>query len=431
MADTVQTPRPQSRWASPYLLISLVFFVLLTVFQASNGFLIIRRFVESDSERGLLSFVTRSFRLYAPFHLLFLALLLVRESSLMRVVQIVALMAYAVTTTLFVTPAEIGGDLVFVIAGALAYKYGYLERHPFPKIGVMTFVIAAVRVIVVAQGRVEPWRAINQAFIVAAALPIVYWMFEADLIKTRRANEKLEERLESDTPFTEFGRNVGGIVHDFRNDLSVFTAFGRIVKDTDASIDQAVLDEHEVALQRMKSRIGSVLFVTRSRTMDEVDAVRLREAVESVAYAVRADQTFRERVTVDAGGVGEHLVFLTKPLPLLTILESTLRNSLEAIVRMRETDAEATGLVEIAASSEAGEVVIEITDNGTGFVGEPTGNLLDQLAPGFTTKGGAAGFGLGSIRYAASRLEADVRIENVSPSGARTTVRFAATPSAS
>lgn len=428
-SNSVAARRPEpNRWGSAYLLISLAFFVLLTVFQGSSIMVGLRRLAQNSAGRPLYVFMPKSFYIYGPFHLAFLVLLLIREGPVARLLQICALIAFSATTTILVTPTEIGGDLVFLLAAVLAYKYGYLAVSPGLKIGALVAIIVAIRTTVIANGALELARAVNQIFIMAAALPIVYWLFEADLIRTQRTNARLEERLQSTAPFAEFGRNVGGVVHDFKNDLAVFTSFGRIVRDSGCAPGSEILDAHNRALDQMHERIRSVLLVTGSQDQTTPVAINVSEMIEAVVYAVRSDQELRSGTSVDLTGVKSGVTVTALPLSLLSLLENTVRNSLESIRQQRDHLPELAGVLTISASVHESYVTITLHDNGTGFGIDCPGNILNCLDPWYTTKGESGGFGLSAVRRAARQLNASVDMRNRAPHGVTTRISIPLLP---
>ena len=182
-----------------------------------------------------------------------------------RLAQIVVIIVFGTLVTVFVTPRGSGGDLMFVLAAVMAYKYGFFQRGFLPKIVIIVGALIATRMgLVVFTDKLQFRQAIGHFAMAIGIIPIVYWVFEDELRRTTREKQRLEALARNNQPFVEFGRNVSGIVHDFKNDLGLFSMFGQLLRiNRGDPISEQQIVEYEGYVQRLSGRIERILAVTR------------------------------------------------------------------------------------------------------------------------------------------------------------------------
>ncbi|MDA3951525.1 MAG: hypothetical protein PF508_20120, partial [Spirochaeta sp.] len=275
-----------------------------------------------------------NFGVYGGAFLVFLVLMAVHETQVARLIQVIAIIVFGALITIYVTPREIGGDLMFVLAAVMAYKYGFLATALLPKLVAIVGTLIATRIgLVVFTDSLQLRQTIGQFAIALAIIPLVYWIFEDELQRTAREKRRLELRARHNQPFVEFGRNVSGIVHDFKNDLGLFSMFGQLLRmNRGEPISERQTTEYEGYVQRLSERIERILAVTRISQANEVRSVEINGLLKSVLYVFQSNLDFKRVVHFSIDIPDERVEVVSYPAEIVSIVENVVRNSCEALV---------------------------------------------------------------------------------------------------
>jgi two-component system, NtrC family, sensor kinase len=216
---------------------------------------------------------------------------------------------------------------------------------------------------------------------------------------------KAQAELVGAAKLATLGSLVAGIAHELNTPLGSLNSNHDVLKRAlhrlqDVLADEKV-DEHELeevrrivraldgvlmvnnlAMTRMIKLVGSLRSFGRPDRADR-DVVDLHEGLEST-LAILAHQ-LRERVTV-VKEYGQLPRVECYPNQLNQIWMNLLVNAAQAI--------SGTGQVTIRTSAADDQVRVEIEDTGVGI---PAENLQRIFEPGFTTKDGRIGMGLGLL----------------------------------
>jgi two-component system NtrC family sensor kinase len=209
------------------------------------------------------------------------------------------------------------------------------------------------------------------------------------------------------------GQLVAGVAHELNNPLTAIMGFGELMSD---AVTSSRSNDHLKRLlsetRRMKRITDTLLRFSRRSSADATSA-QLAPVVQEVLalceYRIRASQL---KVEAD----------IASNLPALAINEDEIKQVLLNLFN-NSTDAlhESPGIRQIAirAHHSGARVFIQVDDSGPGF-----SNLSCALDPFYTTKPEGKGTGLGlSICHAiAKRRGGDLKIENLTPQGARVTL---------
>lgn len=211
------------------------------------------------------------------------------------------------------------------------------------------------------------------------------------------------------------GQLVAGVAHELNNPLAVIMGYGELMSDEITSTRardqlQKIVSES----RRMKKIIENLLRFSRQSALD-THAVHLAPVVQEV-LALREYYLRTHNVAVE--------VELATKLPPLAINEDEIKQILLNLLNNASDALEtvASGKkITIRAFEIGSRAIIEVEDSGPGFA-----NLNRALDPFYTTKPIGKGTGLGlSVCYGIVKERGgDLRIENVSPRGARVTVEL-------
>jgi signal transduction histidine kinase len=211
------------------------------------------------------------------------------------------------------------------------------------------------------------------------------------------------------------GQLLAGVAHELNNPLTVILGYGEVIGDNMVSPqarDQLARLVGEA--RRMKRIIDNLLRFSRHGARD-TQIVQLSPLVHEV-LALCEYYTRKRNVRVDldiAPGLPSLAVHEDEIKQILLNLFKNSSDALEGFIGNKR--------ICIRAYQSGKRAVIEVEDSGPGF-----SNLSRALEPFFTTKPAGKGTGLGlSVCYGIIKQRGGtLRIENVSPLGARVTVEL-------
>jgi len=211
------------------------------------------------------------------------------------------------------------------------------------------------------------------------------------------------------------GQLLAGVAHELNNPLTVIMGYGELIGDKVASPqarDQLTRLVSET--RRMKRIIDNLLRFARQGARD-THIVQLSPLVHEV-LALCEYYTRKRKVRVDLD--------IAPGLPSLAVHEDEIKQILLNLFKNSSDALEGFAgkkRISIRAYQSGTRAVIEVEDSGPGF-----SNLNRALEPFFTTKPAGEGTGLGlSVCYGIVKQRGGaLRIENISPFGARVTVEL-------
>src|ERR1700722_18644561 len=211
------------------------------------------------------------------------------------------------------------------------------------------------------------------------------------------------------------GQLLAGVAHELNNPLTVIMGYGELIGDKIASPqarDQLTRLVSET--RRMKRIIDNLLRFARQGARD-THIVQLSPLVHEV-LALCEYYTRKRKVRVDLD--------IAPGLPSLAVHEDEIKQILLNLFKNSSDALEGFAgnkRIRIRVYQSGARGVIEVEDSGPGF-----SNLNRALEPFFTTKPAGEGTGLGlSVCYGIVKQRGGaLRIENMSPLGARVTVEL-------
>lgn len=211
------------------------------------------------------------------------------------------------------------------------------------------------------------------------------------------------------------GQLLAGVAHELNNPLTVIMGYGELIGDKVASPQaREQLSRLVGETRRMKRIIDNLLRFARQGARD-THIVQLSPLVHEV-LALCEYYTRKRKVHVDLD--------IAPGLPSLAVHEDEIKQILLNLFKNSSDALEGFAgnkRISIRAYQSGTRAVIEVEDSGPGF-----SNLNRALEPFFTTKPAGEGTGLGlSVCYGIVKQRGGaLRIENVSPLGARVTVEL-------
>jgi two-component system NtrC family sensor kinase len=226
----------------------------------------------------------------------------------------------------------------------------------------------------------------------------------------------LQGQLVRSEKLAALGQLVAGVAHELNNPLTAVMGYGELLSE---DIPSGPLRERVEKLanegRRMKKIVENLLRFSRQNTVD-CQSVNLAPLVQDVlALRQYYMRTHGLEVVVEIHPEMPHVAVDEDQFK--QILLNLINNAIDAV----ET-AEQPRRITVRGYPRGGRAIVQVEDSGPGFA-----DLNRALDPFYTTKPVGKGTGLGlSICYGIIKEhEGDIRVENLSPRGARVTVELA------
>lgn len=205
-----------------------------------------------------------------------------------------------------------------------------------------------------------------------------------DQKRAEQALQQSEQRLRESHKLETLGTLAGGIAHDVNNMLTPILAYARLAQ-------QELPREHPVqeylhtigfAGERAGELVKRILLFSRRQELDKT-TFDLRDLVREHTTLIRASMPATIELVIDVPDDPIHV--LADRSQLGQVLANLASNALQAMPH-------ATGRLSIAVSPAREQVVLSVTDTGSGM---DAATLERAFEPFFTTKPVGAGTGLG------------------------------------
>jgi len=225
--------------------------------------------------------------------------------------------------------------------------------------------------------------------------------------------KSLHTQLVCSEKLAAMGQLVAGVAHELNNPLTAIMGFGELISD---AITPARTNDYLKRLmnetRRMKRMTDNLLRFSR-QSSPETNAAHLSPVMQEV-LALCEFKVRSSKVSVEADIAADLPQLALNEDEIKHVLLNLFNNSCDAL-----QGSSGSKQVRIRAYRNGANAVIQVEDTGPGF-----SNLNRALDPFYTTKPAGKGTGLGlSICYGiAKRRGGDLRVENLTPNGARVTL---------
>jgi len=238
------------------------------------------------------------------------------------------------------------------------------------------------------------------------------------LVRDVSEQRRLLRRVTAAENLASLGTLAAGLAHEINNPLTyVVTGVSAIRASLAAGerIEAAEVDSVLDGCWRVRDIVRNILD-TSARGKDGVEAVAVPEAIDAALALVRAQVSHRATIHWSPDEVPLACAHRTK---LIEVVVNLVVNAGQAFTDNRVSQNQ----IRIRARGEAGEVVIEVEDNGPGM---DEATRLRALEPFFTTKDPGQGTGLGLFLSSAivESLGGTLHIDSEVGQGTRVTVRL-------
>lgn len=256
----------------------------------------------------------------------------------------------------------------------------------------------------------------NLLYTVASRLGLIVERYRAE-----RDRSKLTEQLHHADRLATIGQLAAGVAHELNEPLAGILGLAQLSARDPGLPETVARDLEKIVQETLHAReiIRNLLLFAR-RMPPVRKPVCLNELLEE---ALALTEARRDATT-------EIVRLLEKDLPDLTADPSQIRQVLVNLLVNAAQAMPGGGRLDVETRSEAGQVVVAITDTGVGMTEETRRKLF---APFFTTKDVGEGTGLG-LAVASGIVHSHggtIRVESEVGRGSRFEVRLPITPSPS
>ncbi|WP_162180222.1 sensor histidine kinase [Spirochaeta lutea] len=234
-------------------------------------------------------------------------------------------------------------------------------------------------------------------------------------MELKRLKDKAENLNAQNRPFVVFGKNTAGLVHDFKNDLSLFTASRSLLElkiQRNMPITPDDLGSLNNGIRRLEERIDRVKFITSAREDAPLEDLDLVSLAHHAVYPFTLTREVNLAVNFTFETPDEPVILQGQRFLLLQIMENVVRNSCEAIMEQGET-----GQITITVSNRQDSAVLSIHDTGPGipFCVDCDREQRDcatcfAFEIGKTTKPNGSGYGMYNVMQALKNLKGTIQI---------------------
>jgi signal transduction histidine kinase len=223
-------------------------------------------------------------------------------------------------------------------------------------------------------------RAVLEVLAAQVAIAIEdYWLVEE--------NVRLERKLAHGERLAALGRMAATVAHEVKNPLSAIKSIAQVMRE-----DERLASEYERDLSlivgetdRLSRSITQLLNFARTAPPDAAP-IRADAALRAVVELFRLEARHRN-ITIESHATTDVEIGGAEASALRDALANLLTNALQATP--------AGGRVTVEALRQNEELLIEVSDNGSGI----TGDLRERIwEPFFTTKQRGTGLGLAIVR---------------------------------
>jgi signal transduction histidine kinase len=225
-----------------------------------------------------------------------------------------------------------------------------------------------------------------------------------EILPLALATNDLVTRLQAQLEFRE--RFISDAAHELRTPLTALRLQASNLAVSFPSLEQqALIDEMLGGVRRMSGLVGKLLELARADSSVRAHKLVLVDLSEASAAAIQEVMPLANAKEIDIGVVAaNHELILADPEELRTLIGNLADNAVRYTPK--------GGIVDIAITSIADQVVLEIRDTGPGIPKESMEQVFGRFVrlPG----GGAEGSGLGLsiVKAVADRCGARIALDN-------------------
>ncbi len=225
--------------------------------------------------------------------------------------------------------------------------------------------------------------------------------------------KQLEEQLRRSERLASLGRLAAGVAHEIRNPLSSIKGFATILagRFKEDNRSRQIADVMVQEVERLNRVVSDLLDFARPTELNR-RAVSCAELIRSSIRLVEEDARDHQ-VQVEFAVHPEDLEIEADPDRFAQILLNLYLNALHAM--------ENGGRLKIEAFESSGEVLLTVSDSGTGISAEHLPQVFD---PYFTTKSQGVGLGLANVHKFVEAHGGEIEVESTPGAGTTFTIRL-------
>lgn len=269
---------------------------------------------------------------------------------------------------------------------------------------------------------IDPLRTAFLAVVSLLVLLISYSLWQS--VRAAKKAEQKAQLLEHETRLAHaarvnsMGELASGIAHELTQPLTALLSQSQAALRLEASGERPdLLKQALTANVREASRAGEILKRMRNYMSNHVPQRKqmdISQSIRDVSELLRTDLTQRN-ITLLIQTEKNTPAIMGDAVEMEQVLYNLIRNAADSLVQTEKTDKQ----ISVAARSGQGQLVITVSDNGSGIADDVLPRLFD---PFFTTRNDGMGLGLSLCTTLIERIDGEITAANRPEGGAEFTI---------
>jgi signal transduction histidine kinase len=331
----------------------------------------------------------------------------IRISKLLRYLQI--FLFFSLAPLVFSNQeSNYFGPLLLIMGYILSFKYGLLRKYFFTKsIAAFLFsffVIILPPFLLYQRDLTDQMTVLSMIVIFLSFLWVIFEELESE---RKRREARLKHEINRNRKMGRIATNVGGLVHNLKNDISLITA--NIYMLGEEEIFKNQLHGLQNAVARLNARINRILLAIKADTLREKTPIDIHLLVCSIVEGFQVERDFKKGADVEID-IERDLTVFASISDISQIIENIISNSWDAIKKTN-----GSGKIIIFAKQTDNHSILSIQDNGMGIKGFGHSKPVSCMESSFfqvgkTTKEEGNGFGMVYVIETMRKYNGDVRV---------------------
>lgn len=315
------------------------------------------------------------------------------RSVFFRIFHIVIVLILAIFGGV-VNPEGLSSPILFVFSVILCLQYGMLASKVWIKLPVlMTSYILGIFLL----GRGMNVELYPDDFLIFFGTSILFFLllyiaFNEEIKHALKQKEILQQEIERNRIFIQFGKNVAGVVHNLKSMLMGIDGFAECVEQEGDESTREYGNMIRQAAGNMTGIVNNLLRTVKYSQNTESDIIDLPTMLNSVLELVKANRLKKEKVLMEKVFEPFCAIYAC-PIEVMQLSQNLINNAFEAVERQKNAK------VRLKIHSEEGRIYLTVEDNGPGIPWIHEKGRVDCLKknifkPGHTTKNRGSGLGM-------------------------------------
>jgi signal transduction histidine kinase len=340
----------------------------------------------------------------------------VRDSKVLRFIQVLFFLVYALIVSATVDPGSLHGAIFGIYGLILGLQYGMFRKRFRLKMAAVLFPFAAVQVIGAVGYDRFLFHAAPAVVVFISLFAYLFWVVFAEEISAYSSeNTSLRSERDKNQVFVKFGQNISGVVHNLKSTLMSIDGCIDVLAYANEREREELLSIQKSSTTKMIDMINNFMTAVKSYQRNEPETVALNRLVESSIEVLKGNRTLKHKLKISLD-LEEPDTVRGAPMEIMQVIDNLVTNAAEAM--------SGTGRYHLSLSTRFVDerVCLSVADEGGGIercAGCDHDDCLrcSQFAYGKSTKPDGVGIGMMYVRQIVSEMHGSLRVDSAVNSG--------------